>query len=81
LTISSVRSRSTGTAWGFRRRTGSGPSPSTARSPSSDSNPAEGALAIFTTRGAAEAFVAGYPFVVGGAVGKYAVPEWNEALA
>jgi uncharacterized protein YciI len=43
-------------------------------------NPAEGALAIFTTREAAEAFVAGDPFVVSGAVGRYTVREWNEAL-
>jgi uncharacterized protein YciI len=44
-------------------------------------NPAEGALAIFTTREAAEEFIAGDPFVTSGAVGQYKVREWNEALS
>ena len=44
-------------------------------------NPAEGALAIFTTREAAEEFVRDDPFIVSGAVARYAIREWNEALA
>ena len=44
-------------------------------------DPLAGAMAIFTTRGAAEAFVAGDPFVLEGVVGKYEILEWNEAIA
>ncbi|HTA64022.1 MAG TPA: YciI family protein [Xanthomonadaceae bacterium] len=44
-------------------------------------NPAEGALAIFTTREAAEEFVLDDPFVVSGAVARYTIKDWNEALA
>ncbi|HYH06513.1 MAG TPA: YciI family protein [Thermoanaerobaculia bacterium] len=44
-------------------------------------NPPEGALAIFTTREAAEEFVAGDPFVTNGVVAKSRVVEWQEALA
>ena len=44
-------------------------------------NPAEGALAIFTSRGAADAFIADDPFVTSGAVGKYTLKDWNEGLA
>ncbi len=44
-------------------------------------NPADGALAIFTTREAAEEFIAGDPFVTSGAVGQYKVLDWNEALS
>ena len=44
-------------------------------------NPSEGAMAIFTTRAAAEEFVAGDPFVTSGAVGEYTVREWNEAFS
>jgi uncharacterized protein YciI len=44
-------------------------------------NPPEGALAIFTTREAAEEFVAGDPFVTNGVVAKWRLVEWQEALA
>ena len=43
--------------------------------------PPMGALAIFTSREAAEAFIAGDPFVLNGVVGKYSIQEWSEALA
>lgn len=43
--------------------------------------PPMGALGIFTTRAAAEEFVAGDPFVIDGVVGKYIIHEWSEALA
>jgi len=43
-------------------------------------NPQEGALAVFTTREAAEEFAHGDPFVVHGVVGSWRVNEWNEAL-
>ena len=43
--------------------------------------PPMGALGIFTTRAAAEEFVAGDPFVINGVVGKYFIHEWSEALA
>jgi len=45
------------------------------------SNPAEGALGIFTSRAAAEEFIRGDPFVTQGVVAKWSVREWNEALA
>ena len=44
-------------------------------------NPLEGSMALFTTREAAEEFVAGDPFVTEGAVSKWTLREWNEALA
>ena len=44
-------------------------------------NPAEGALAIFTSREAAEEFIQGDPFVMNGVVGKWSLREWNEVLA
>jgi len=44
-------------------------------------NPPAGALGIFTTRAAAEEFVAGDPFVINGVVGKYTIHDWQEALA
>lgn len=44
-------------------------------------NPPEGALAIFTTREAAEEFIEGDPFVTNGVVGTWRVVEWQEALA
>ncbi len=44
-------------------------------------DPAQGALAIFTTREAAEAFAAGDPSVTGGVVGRWRVQGWDEALA
>ena len=40
-----------------------------------------GALGIFTSRAAAEEFVAGDPFVINGVVGKHSIQEWREALA
>jgi uncharacterized protein YciI len=42
--------------------------------------PAGSALAIFTTRAAAEAFVAVDPFVSSGLVSKWTIREWNEVL-
>jgi len=44
-------------------------------------NPFEGAMAVFTTREAAEAFAAEDPFVVNGVVASWRVTEWNEALS
>lgn len=44
-------------------------------------NPAEGALAVFTVREAAEEFVASDPFVTNGVVGNWRLMEWQEALA
>ncbi len=44
-------------------------------------SPPLGAIGIFTSREAAEAFVAGDPFVLNGVVSKHAIHEWNEALA
>ena len=44
-------------------------------------NPEEGAMAIFTTREAAEEFARGDPFVVNGVVSSWEIREWNEALA
>ena len=43
--------------------------------------PPLGALGVFTSRAAAEEFVAGDPFVVNGVVGKHSIHEWLEALA
>jgi uncharacterized protein YciI len=42
--------------------------------------PLGGALAIFTTRAAAEAFVAADPFVTHGIVANWKIREWNEVL-
>jgi uncharacterized protein YciI len=44
-------------------------------------DPREGAMAVFTTKEAAEEFVRGDPFVLNGIVGRWYVREWNEALA
>ncbi len=44
-------------------------------------NPQEGAMGIFTTREAAEEFVAGDPFVLNGVVRNWYIREWNEAIA
>jgi len=44
-------------------------------------NPLEGSMALLTTREAAEEFVAGDPFGTGGAVGRWTLREWNEALS
>jgi len=43
-------------------------------------DPAQGALAIFRDRPAAEAFAASDPFVLQGVVGSWRVLDWNEAL-
>lgn len=40
----------------------------------------EGSMAIFTTREAAEEFVAGDPFVLNGVVRDWRIREWNEAV-
>ncbi len=40
-----------------------------------------GALGIFTTREAAEEFIAGDPFVQNGVVARWTVREWREGLA
>jgi len=40
----------------------------------------DGSMAIFTTRGAAEEFVKGDPFVLHGVVRLWRILEWNEAL-
>ncbi len=42
--------------------------------------PAGGAMGVFTSRGAAEDFVARDPFVASGLVSKWTVREWMEAL-
>lgn len=43
--------------------------------------PAGGAMGVFTTREAAEAFVRADPFVQHGIVARHAIREWNEVLA
>lgn len=45
------------------------------------SDPREGAMGIFTTREAAEAFAADDPFVLHGVVSHWQVREWLEAIA
>jgi len=40
----------------------------------------QGSMAIFPTREAAEAFVAGDPFVLEGVVRRHEIREWNEIL-
>jgi uncharacterized protein YciI len=40
----------------------------------------QGSMAIFPTREAAEAFVAGDPFVLEGVVRRHEIREWNEML-
>jgi uncharacterized protein len=42
---------------------------------------AEGSMAIFTTREAAEEFVAGDPFVLNEVVKRYEIREWQEAYS
>jgi uncharacterized protein len=42
---------------------------------------AEGSMAIFTTRAAAEEFVAGDPFVLKGVVAGHEIREWNASRA
>jgi uncharacterized protein YciI len=41
----------------------------------------QGSMAIFTTREAAEAFVAGDPFVLEGVVTSFEIREWDEVLS
>jgi uncharacterized protein len=43
-------------------------------------NPPEGAMAIFTTREAAEEFIRGDPFVINGLVSSWRLVEWNAAF-
>ncbi|WP_266180399.1 YciI family protein [Dyella humicola] len=43
--------------------------------------PPLGAVGIFTSREAADEFIAGDPFVLNGVVGKYSIHEWFEVLA
>ena len=43
-------------------------------------NPPDGAMAVFTTREAAEDFIKGDPFVVNGLVSKWRLVEWNAAF-
>ena len=43
-------------------------------------NPPEGAMAIFTTREAAEEFIRGDPFVIHGLISKWRLVEWNAAF-
>jgi uncharacterized protein YciI len=43
-------------------------------------NPPEGAMAIFTSREAAEEFIKGDPFVVNGLVAKWRLVEWGAAF-
>ncbi len=43
-------------------------------------DPREGAMAVFTTREAAEEFAEGDPFVLNGVVRSWKIREWNEAL-
>jgi hypothetical protein len=42
---------------------------------------AQGSMAIFTSREAAEEFVADDPFVVNGVVSSYEIRDWDEVLA
>jgi uncharacterized protein YciI len=41
----------------------------------------EGAMAIFTSREAADAFVADDPFMVNGVVARHEIREWDEVLS
>lgn len=43
-------------------------------------DPRDGALAVFTTREAAEAFASSDPFVLNGLVATWRIAAWNEAL-
>jgi uncharacterized protein YciI len=43
-------------------------------------NPADGALAVFTAREAAERFAEADPFVTGGVVQTWEVTAWLEAI-
>jgi uncharacterized protein YciI len=41
----------------------------------------QGSMSVFPTRAAAEAFVAGDPFVLEGVVRSWEIRDWNEILA
>jgi uncharacterized protein YciI len=43
-------------------------------------DPSEGAMAVFTTREAAEEFAREDPFVLQGVVKSWAIREWNEVM-
>jgi uncharacterized protein len=43
-------------------------------------NPEEGAMAVFTTREAAQAFIDEDPFVTQGVVSSWKISEWREAI-
>ena len=43
-------------------------------------NPPAGAMAIFTSKEAAEEFISGDPFVVNGVVATWRLTEWNPAF-
>jgi uncharacterized protein YciI len=43
-------------------------------------SPPDGAMAIFTTREAADEFIAGDPFVTNGLVSRWRLVEWNAAF-
>ncbi len=43
-------------------------------------DPRDGAMAVFRSRAAAEAFVKDDPFVKNGVVASYEIKEWNEIL-
>jgi hypothetical protein len=43
-------------------------------------NPQDGAMAVFTTREAAENFAQDDPFVLNGVVSQWRIAEWNEVL-
>lgn len=45
------------------------------------SDPREGAMAVFTTREAAEEFARGDPFVLNGVVRNWYIREWDEAIS
>ena len=42
---------------------------------------AQGSMGVFTSREAAESFVAEDPFLLSGVVASYEIREWNEILA
>jgi uncharacterized protein YciI len=42
--------------------------------------PSGGAMGIFTTRAAAEAFVAADPFIAHAVVARWTIREWNKVL-
>ncbi len=43
-------------------------------------NPEEGAMGVFTTREAAQAFIDEDPFVTQGVVSSWKISEWREAI-